>query len=89
MVTSMRGLASRCLRHCLTFAAAVMAAIPAAHAAPQENPFGDVGRYRVCSTLGEYIFVGGTGGFDTLSHGDLFGDGCALPGIKAVGIVST
>ena len=53
-----------------------------------ENPFGDVGRYRVCSTLGEYIFVGGTAGFDTLSHGDLFGDGCALPGIEAVGIVS-
>jgi hypothetical protein len=88
MVTSMRGLASRCVRHCLTFAAAVMAAIPAAYAAPQENPFGDAGRCRVCSTLGECIFVGGTGGFDTLSRGDLFDDGCALPGIKAVGIVS-
>jgi hypothetical protein len=65
-----------------------MAAIPVAHAVPQENPFGDVGRYRVCLTLGEYIFVGGTGGFDTHSHGDLFGDGCALLGIKAVGIVN-
>jgi len=48
------------------------AAIPAAHAAPQGNPAGDAGQYGVCSKLGEYIFVGGTGGFDALRQGDLF-----------------
>jgi hypothetical protein len=41
-----------------------------ADAAPQENPFGDQSGYRVCSNLGEYIFVGGTGGFDALRDGD-------------------
>jgi hypothetical protein len=41
-------------------------------AAPQENPFGDQDRYRVCSNLGEYIFVGGTGGFDALREGGRF-----------------
>jgi hypothetical protein len=58
----------------LTFLAAIMAAIPAAHAAPQEPPSGDPGQYNVCSHLGEYIFVGGTGGFNALRHGDLFAE---------------
>ena len=49
-----------------------MAAIPAAHAGPQENPLDDAGKYSVCSNLGEYIFVGGTGGFDALREGDQF-----------------
>jgi len=38
----------------------------------QEGPFGNPGRYGVCSTLGQYVFVGGTGGFDALRNGDLF-----------------
>jgi hypothetical protein len=50
----------------------MMAAIPAAHAAPQENPSDDARKYLVCSNLGVYIFVGGTGGFDALRHGDRF-----------------
>jgi hypothetical protein len=72
MVISMRSPAWRYTCRFLTFLAAIMAAIPAAHAAPQENPFGDPGKYSVCSNLGEYIFVGGTGGFDALRDGDLF-----------------
>ncbi len=68
----MRSPAWRYLCRFLTFLTAVMAPIPAAHAGPQENPFGDPDRYRVCSNLGEYIFVGGTGGFDALRHGDRF-----------------
>jgi len=50
---------------------AIMAATPA-HAAPQENPSSDPGKYGVCSTLGKYIFVGGTAGFDSLVDGDQF-----------------
>jgi hypothetical protein len=49
-----------------------MAAIPAAQAAPQENPSADSATYKVCSDLGEYIFVGGTAGFDALRDGDQF-----------------
>jgi hypothetical protein len=49
-----------------------MAATLAVNAAPQENPAGDPARDRACSNLGEYIFVGGTGGFDALAHGDQF-----------------
>lgn len=54
----------------LSFALAIAAAIPRAHAAPQEDSFGEPARSRVCSNLGEYIFVGGTGGFDALRDGD-------------------
>ena len=46
--------------------------IPAPHAAPQENPVGKFGKSSVCSNLGEYIFVGGTAGFDALRDGDQF-----------------
>src|ERR1700733_5769219 len=50
----------------------VLAAMPIAHAAPQQNPSGDQQRFRVCSNLGVYIFVGGTGGFDALRDGNQF-----------------
>jgi hypothetical protein len=56
----------------LTFIVAMMAAMPAAHAAPDEGPSGDQDKHGICSNLGEYIFVGGTGGFDALRNGDLF-----------------
>jgi hypothetical protein len=56
----------------LMLLATIMAAMPAAHAAPQENPFDDHTEYRVCSSLGQYIFVGGTAGFDALRQGDKF-----------------
>jgi hypothetical protein len=72
VVISMRGPALRYLRRSVTFLAAIITAIPAAHAAPQENPSGDPGKYSVCSNLGEYIFVGGTAGFDAFRRGDLF-----------------
>ncbi len=52
--------------------AAMPAAIPAAHAAPQEQTSGDLGKYSVCSNLGQYIFVGGTAGFDALRYRDRF-----------------
>jgi hypothetical protein len=42
-----------------------------AHAAP-DNLSGDPDRYGLCSRLGVYIFVGGTGGFNALRDGDLF-----------------
>jgi hypothetical protein len=51
---------------------AMMTALPAAHAALQENPAADATSYRACSNLGEYIFVGGTAGFDALRQGDQF-----------------
>jgi hypothetical protein len=51
----------------LTLAAAIATAT-SAHAAPQENP----DKHDVCSTLGKYIFVGGTAGFDALQDGDQF-----------------
>ena len=56
----------------LALLAAITAATPGVPAAPQENPLGDGGDYGVCSDLGEYIFVGGTGGFDALHQGDQF-----------------
>jgi hypothetical protein len=58
----------------LSVAAAMMAAIPAAHARPEPNPAADPGKDRVCSNLGEYIFIGGTGGFNALRFGDQFED---------------
>lgn len=71
-MTSMRKLGWRPFCRFLTIVAATVAAISAAYAAPQENPAGDSGAHSVCSNLGEYIFVGGTGGFDALRYGDLF-----------------
>jgi hypothetical protein len=43
----------------LTFLAAIVAAaaIPAALAAPQENPFGDSDKYSVCSNAGRRTYV--------------------------------
>jgi hypothetical protein len=56
----------------LSFAVPFLVAIPGANAAPQRNQVGDAERYRVCSNLGQYIFVGGTGGFNALRDGDQF-----------------
>jgi hypothetical protein len=49
-----------------------VAAVPVAHAAPQENPSDDSGTYKVCSNLRGYIFAGGTAGFGALRDGDRF-----------------
>lgn len=51
---------------------AIVVTIPIAHAAPQKSPTDERSNDRVCSNLGEYIFVGGTGGFNALSQGDQF-----------------
>ncbi|MGP0020969.1 MAG: hypothetical protein ACLPHP_20540 [Candidatus Sulfotelmatobacter sp.] len=64
----MRSLNSRYFCRFLAFLAAMLATLPAAHAAPQENPSDAPGT--VCSNLGHYIFVGGTAGFDALRDGD-------------------
>src|ERR1039458_8572635 len=72
MVISMRGPPWQYLSGFLSSVLAIMAAIPGAHAAPQENPLDDAGKYSICSNLGKYIFVGGTGDFDALRRGDLF-----------------
>src|SRR5580704_5015156 len=74
MVISMRSLRWRHFCRFLSVAAAMMAAIPAAHARPEPNPAADPGKDRVCSNLGEYIFIGGTGGFNALRFGDQFED---------------
>jgi hypothetical protein len=47
-------------------------AITAANAAPDEGPSSDQDKQGICTDLGKYIFVGGTGGFDALRDGDLF-----------------
>jgi hypothetical protein len=70
MVISMHGPAWQYTCRSLTFLVALMAAT-SAHAAPQENSFAP-DKSNVCSNLGEYIFVGGTGGFDALRQGDQF-----------------
>jgi hypothetical protein len=49
-----------------------MAAIPGVYAAPQENSRDDTARSGICQNLGEYIFVGGTAGFDALRDGSEF-----------------
>jgi len=72
MVVSMGRSAWQHTGHFLTLVAVVMAATLAANAAPQENSSGDRDQDRGCSNLGQYIFVGGTGGFDALAHGDQF-----------------
>ena len=51
---------------------AAMTAVPAPHAAPQDSPAGNFRKLSVCSSLGEYIFVGGTAGFDALRDGNQF-----------------
>lgn len=52
----------------LTLLVAIAVAVSAAYAAPQDNP----GDADVCAHPGQYIFVGGTGGFDALQYGDQF-----------------
>src|ERR1700729_915566 len=74
MVLSMPSPALRYFIVSLSFVLAIVAATPAAHAAPQENTFGDPDTHGVCSNLGQYIFVGGTAGFDALRDGDQFQD---------------
>jgi hypothetical protein len=54
----------------LIILAVVLTAMPAAYAAPQEDPADAPGK--VCSNLGRYIFVGGTAGFDALRDGGQF-----------------
>jgi hypothetical protein len=49
---------------------AITAVVPASSAAPFNS--GDADTYSSCANLGEYIFVGGTGGFDGLRDGDRF-----------------
>jgi hypothetical protein len=71
MVISMRHPAWQYTCRFLTFIAAMMA-VTSAHAAPQENPLDDSEKYSACSNLGQYIFVGGTAGFDALRDGDQF-----------------
>ncbi|MGA7568310.1 MAG: hypothetical protein WBW53_19815 [Terriglobales bacterium] len=62
------------LRPCshLALVAAIVLSIPAAYAAPQDNPAVDSGGNTACANLGVYIFVGGTGGFDGLQNGGQF-----------------
>jgi hypothetical protein len=52
--------------------AAVAIAALSVHAAAQNVPLADSGQDRACSNLKEYIFVGGTGGFNALRNGDEF-----------------
>jgi hypothetical protein len=52
--------------------AAVLAAMPSAYAAPQEDPADAPAK--VCSNLGQYMFVGGTAGFDALRDGNQFSE---------------
>jgi hypothetical protein len=52
--------------------ATVAVALLALHAAAQENPLDDSRNDRACSDLREYIFVGGTAGFDALRYGNEF-----------------
>jgi hypothetical protein len=72
MVIAMRRPTWRHWCRFLTLLMAMIAAMPASHAASEENPSGDPGKYSVCPNLGEYIFVGGTGGFDALRDGHQF-----------------
>jgi hypothetical protein len=51
---------------------ATAAAIPSTLAIAQDNPGDNTDRSSVCAHLGEYIFVGGTGGFDALQEADQF-----------------
>jgi hypothetical protein len=66
----MPGASSRFICRFLTVLAVILAAMPAASAALQEDPAEATGT--VCSNLGRYIFVGGTAGFDALRDGNQF-----------------
>ena len=68
----MRNPAQGYLPRFLTVVAAIVIAIPGAQTAAQNYPSGESDKSRFCSNLGVYIFVGGTGSFDALRHGDLF-----------------
>ncbi len=67
-VISMRSPSLRSLCCFVTF----LATVPGALAAPQQGPSNDSGHNSACSNLGQYIFVGGTAGFDALADGDQF-----------------
>jgi hypothetical protein len=60
----------------LVFALLVFAMVApfSTYAAPQEALSHEMTQNSTCSTLGQYIFVGGTGGFDALSDSSLFED---------------
>ncbi len=63
--------------NCLVLALLVFvtaAVFTASDAEAQEDRSGSAGRNEICSSLGRYIFVGGTGGFDALSDASLFED---------------
>jgi hypothetical protein len=68
MVTYMHKLVSQRL----SLMAAFVMVMTGAHAAPDDNPSGDPNTNGLCSRLGVYIFVGGTGGFNALRDGDQF-----------------
>lgn len=55
----------------LTLVAAIIIAT-LAHVAAQENPLAVPDKSNVCSSLGQYIFVGGTAGFNALRDADQF-----------------
>ena len=54
---------------CWYLSATILAAIAGAYAVAQEYPSGDQDQRHACSDLKEYIFVGGTAGFDALGQG--------------------
>ena len=56
----------------LVLVVALTLTIPAAYAAPQDNPAVASGGNSACADVGVYIFVGGTGGFDGLQNGGQF-----------------
>lgn len=66
----------RSTRQCLTRALGLitLATLASALAASAQENMAGPGPGGVCSNLGQYIFVGGTGGFDALSHPELFED---------------
>jgi hypothetical protein len=72
MVAYMHTLVRQRLYHLATIIVMVLTAAPGARAAPDDNPSGDPDSNGLCSRLGVYIFVGGTGGFNALRDGDQF-----------------
>ncbi|HEV8015911.1 MAG TPA: hypothetical protein VGP48_10280 [Stellaceae bacterium] len=70
----MRNSAGRYVARVLVSAAAIAAAIAGGCAAAQENSPGGPDKSNSCANLGQYIFVGGTGGFNSLRHGALFAE---------------
>ncbi len=71
MKMSMRHPAQQHAFRFLMLVAAIIAAT-SARAAPRENPADGPDKYRACSNLGKYIFVGGTAGFDALRDDNQF-----------------